>query len=156
MSAALHSADTAEPNLTPMLDMVFQLVTFFMLVINFQSAALDMSLKLPVVGSARPIDTQGREDLLVLNVNLEGKIVVYGAGKDPDEYLKKEAQFAVKKLELDGKKVKPGDELPILVVVRADQKTPFDLLNRVLTDCQKYGFRKFALRAMNKAKDSPT
>ena len=25
----------AEPNLTPMLDMVFQLVTFFMLVINF-------------------------------------------------------------------------------------------------------------------------
>jgi len=156
MSAALHSSETAEPNLTPMLDMVFQLVTFFMLVINFQSAALDMSLKLPVVGSARPIDTQGREDLLVLNVNLEGKIVVYGAGHDPDEYLKKEAQFAVKKLELDGKKIKPGDELPMLVVVRADQKTPFDLLNRVLTDCQKYGFRKFALRAMNKAKDSPT
>ena len=57
---ALHSADTAEPNLTPMLDMVFQLVTFFMLVINFQAASLDMSLKLPVVGSARPVETRGR------------------------------------------------------------------------------------------------
>jgi feruloyl esterase len=42
-----------EPNLTPILDMVFQLITFFMLVINFQAAAVDMSLKLPVVGSAR-------------------------------------------------------------------------------------------------------
>lgn len=157
MSAALHSSETAEPNLTPMLDMVFQLVTFFMLVINFQSAALDMSLKLPVVGSARPIDTQGREDLLVLNVDLQGKIVVYGAGKDPDAYLEKEAQFAIKKLAIhEGKKYKPGDELPILVVVRADQKTPFDLLNRVLTDCQKYGFRKFALQAMQKGKDSPS
>ena len=27
----------AEPNLTPILDMVFQLITFFMLVINFKA-----------------------------------------------------------------------------------------------------------------------
>jgi biopolymer transport protein ExbD len=152
MSAALHSSDTAEPNLTPMLDMVFQLVTFFMLVINFQSAALDMSLKLPVVGSARPVDKQPNEDLLVLNVNLKGEVVVYGAGKDSDEYLTREAQFARRKLQSQGKKVKAGDELPMLVVIRADQKTPFDLLNKVLTNCQKNGFRKFALRAMNAGK----
>ena len=36
--------------------MVFQLITFFMLVINFKSAELDLTLKLPVVGSARPVD----------------------------------------------------------------------------------------------------
>jgi biopolymer transport protein ExbD len=150
MSAALHSADTAEPNLTPMLDMVFQLVTFFMLVLNFQAAALDMSLKLPVVGSARPVDTKS-EDLLVLNVNLKGEVIVYGIPKNTEEYLAKEAQFSRKRLEIDGKKIKPGDELPTMVVVRADQKTPFDLLNKVLTDCQKNGFRRFALRAMNAA-----
>jgi len=57
--SALHAADNAEPNLTPMLDMVFQLVTFFMLVINFQAASLDMTLKLPVIGSARR-PTRGR------------------------------------------------------------------------------------------------
>ena len=49
----------AQPNLTPLLDMVFQLITFFMLVINFKDASLDLSLKLPVVGSARPVDTKG-------------------------------------------------------------------------------------------------
>ncbi len=37
MSGSLATAANAEPNLTPMLDMVFQLVTFFMLVINFKS-----------------------------------------------------------------------------------------------------------------------
>ena len=53
MSGSVSSEITAAPNLTPLLDMVFQLITFFMLVINFKSAELDLALKLPVVGSAR-------------------------------------------------------------------------------------------------------
>jgi len=44
MSGALPGSSVkSEPNLTPILDMVFQLITFFMLVINFKSAELDMS-----------------------------------------------------------------------------------------------------------------
>ena len=50
------------PNLTPLLDMVFQLITFFMLVINFKSAELDQTLMLPVVGSARPVTGGLRAD----------------------------------------------------------------------------------------------
>jgi biopolymer transport protein ExbD len=147
--SSLPSAEQAEPNLTPILDMVFQLITFFMLVINFQSASLDMSLKLPVVGSARPVD-KGGEDLLVLNINLKGKLIVYGGEKEPASYLQHEAQAARVRLEAGGKKVKQGDELPTLVVVRADHSTPFELLNKVLTDCQTNGFRRFALRAMTR------
>ncbi|MGE5191273.1 MAG: ExbD/TolR family protein [Deltaproteobacteria bacterium] len=154
MSASIHSSEQAEPNLTPILDMVFQLITFFMLVINFQAAALDMSLKLPVVGSARPVETQ-TEDLMVLNVNNKGQLRVTGQTVDAETFLKKEAAFARKKLEQqEGKKINPGDELPTLVVVRADQKTSFDLLNKVLTECQKHGYRKFALRAMNRAAEA--
>ena len=51
MPASQFNEATAEPNLTPILDLVFQLITFFMLVINFKSAQLDMNLKLPVIGS---------------------------------------------------------------------------------------------------------
>jgi biopolymer transport protein ExbD len=72
----------AEPNMTPILDMVFQLITFFMLVINFQGAALDRSLQLPVLGSARPVDNQGQDDLLVLNIDSEGRVKIYGVEKD--------------------------------------------------------------------------
>ena len=74
---ALHQALKAEPNLTPILDMVFQLITFFMLVINFKAASLDMSVQLPVIGSALPTEA-GDRDVLVLNVMPNGKLRQYG------------------------------------------------------------------------------
>jgi biopolymer transport protein ExbD len=149
MSASLMQKTKAEPNLTPILDMVFQLITFFMLVINFKSASLDMSLKLPIVGSARPVDTKGMEDLLILNITKEGKLIVYGIPKDIENYIAGEAQatrWAFRpKLDL-----KPGDVLPSMVVIRADQATPFKLLNRVIKACQDNGYQRFALMALNK------
>jgi biopolymer transport protein ExbD len=139
----------AEPNLTPILDMVFQLITFFMLVINFKSASLDLSLRLPIVGSARPVDTKGMEDLLILNITRDGKLIVYGIPRDIESYIAGEAQatrWAFRpKLDL-----KPGDELPSMVVIRADEDTPFNLLNRVIKACQDNGYRRFALMALNK------
>ncbi|MGA2059136.1 MAG: biopolymer transporter ExbD [Thermoguttaceae bacterium] len=149
MSASLMQKTKAEPNLTPILDMVFQLITFFMLVINFKSASLDLSLRLPIVGSARPVDTKGMEDLLILNITQEGKLIVYGIPKDIDSYIAGEAQatrWAFRpKLDLQ-----PGDELPSMVVIRADEATPFKLLNRVIKACQDNGYRRFALMAINK------
>ena len=72
----------AEPNLTPLLDVVFQLITFFMLVINFSSENYDQRVRLPVADSARPIDEpeQVSEDRLVLNVDSEGHLLIAGRG----------------------------------------------------------------------------
>jgi biopolymer transport protein ExbD len=96
MSASLSHSSSAEPNLTPILDMVFQLITFFMLVINFKTAAMDLDLKLPVVGSARPVDTQGQEDLLILNINSQGQLRVYGQLiSDVGSYIGHEAQASL-------------------------------------------------------------
>ncbi len=153
MSASMSHSASAEPNLTPILDMVFQLITFFMLVINFKTAAMDMDLKLPVVGSARPVETQ-TEDLLVLNVNNKGQLRVTGKTVEAEPFLQKQAAFAKRALKEKGTPFKDGDELPTLIVVRADQKTPFDLLNKVLIECQKHGYRRFALRAMNRAAEA--
>lgn len=145
----------AEPNLTPILDMVFQLITFFMLVINFKGAALDLSLQLPVLGSARPIDTQGQEDLLVLNIDADGRLRVYGVEKDIASYIAEEARVAVQRLRRERIPYNEGDELPTTVVIRADRQTPFNLLYKVITTCQERGFRKFALKAMNRAAEAP-
>ena len=49
----MSSEFKAEPNLTPLLDVVFQLITFFMLVINFSSENYDQRVRLPVAESAR-------------------------------------------------------------------------------------------------------
>src|SRR6188508_2870838 len=96
MSASTSHAASAEPNLTPILDMVFQLITFFMLVINFKAASMDLDLKLPVVGSARPVDSGGRDDLLILNVNSKGELKVYGQLiADVKGYIQNEAQASL-------------------------------------------------------------
>lgn len=143
----------ASPNLTPILDMVFQLITFFMLVINFKSAALDMSLRLPVMGSAKMVDSQGTNDILVLNIDKEGKLKQYGSAVDVKAYVAKEAnvsKLAAKAAGMSDEDIE-ADGVKTVVVIRADEDTTFHALNQVLKECQDGGFRSFALRAMNRA-----
>ena len=150
--AASTSDVTSQPNLTPLLDMVFQLITFFMLVINFKDAALDQTLQLPVLGSARPLDTKGQKELVVLNVDARGMLRVYGIEKpDIEGYVRGEAQSSILSANREGAEKKLGDELDSIVVIRADKATPFKLLNRLIKACQDNGFRNFALKALNKA-----
>lgn len=145
------SKSEGEADLTPMLDMVFQLITFFMLVTSFKAASLDLSLKLPVVGSARPVETEGEESLLILNVNKEGQLMVYSLPQDIVPYLKAEAKSSRLEAKRKNSKFKDTDDLPATVVVRADRETPFGLLNLVIKNCQDNGFRKFALKATDRA-----
>lgn len=150
MARSTAELSAAQPNLTPLLDMVFQLITFFMLVINFKDAALDQSLQLPVLGSARPLDTKGQEDLLVLNIDAVGQLKVYGVVRDVQPYIADEARQEETRLKAKGTPLKPGEELPTMVVIRADRTTPFKLLNDIIKTCQKHNYRRFALKAMNR------
>lgn len=147
------SENSVEPNLTPILDMVFQLITFFMLVINFKTASMDLTLKLPVVGSARPVETKG-QDLLVLNIDDRGTLKFYGSAvKDIPARIAAEAQqsrLAARRVQPD---LKDEDDLPSIVVIRADKDTPFGLLNKTILECQKNGYRKFSLKALNRKKE---
>jgi biopolymer transport protein ExbD len=145
-----------KPNLTPILDMVFQLITFFMLVINFKAAEIDLTLKLPVVGSAKPVANHGKK-ILVLNVKSDnGKplLSVYGHMYPEDQiktYLNREAHASMmaEKLTLDDLH-EGGKELPDIVVIRADESCPFANVNYVITTCQEEGYRSFALKALVK------
>jgi biopolymer transport protein ExbD len=151
MAARLAGDLKAEPNLTPILDLVFQLITFFMLVINFKSAEMDLSLQLPVVGSARPVETYGQRGLLVLNINRSGELKVYGRTiTDIESYIAKEASAARITAQIESGDTKTEPELTTRVVIRADRATLFKMINRVMKACQENGFRRFALKAVNK------
>jgi biopolymer transport protein ExbD len=153
MSGTLSSDNRAEPNLTPLLDMVFQLITFFMLVVNFKTAALDLNLRLPVIGSARPVESQSG-DLLVLNIDKEGTLRVYNNPiKDIPAYIATEAQASLLAARRINPKIEAGADLPTTVVIRADKETPFKLLNVVISNCQKQGFCNFSLKALNRKEE---
>jgi biopolymer transport protein ExbD len=147
---AMSSESYTQPNLTPLLDMVFQLVTFFMLMINFKEASVDRSLQLPVLGSARPVETKGEEDLLVLNIDSNGRLRAYGAAPDVRSYVAGQAKQEEARMKARNKAFKTGDELASTVVIRADKTTPFRLLNDVIKVCQKHNYRKFALKVVNR------
>jgi len=143
------SSESADPNLTPLLDLVFQLITFFMLVINLKGASLDLSLKLPVLGSARPVEQHGKLEPMLLNIDPAGRVHAYGREIDVEAYVAKEARLLTEQLKQMGTPVQNG-EMPVGVTIRADRAAPFHLVNHVLKTCQEKGYRQFSLNAMTR------
>lgn len=147
--SAMVSTTKAEPNLTPMLDMVFQLITFFMLVINFRAASVDPSIRLPKIGSARPVANSAESDVLVLNIAANGKLSVYGQPQDVQTFLQHEAETELAQARKQDHTLQLGSELPTTVVVRADKRTEFTEVNKILMACQEFGFRKISLKVLD-------
>ncbi len=96
-------------------------VHFCILVTNARRRRLDLNLKLPVVGSARPVDTKEVEELLILNVTSDGKIGKYGIVKDPGPYIASEAQVSRIGRQQGGGQAGGGDGVPTRVVIRCDR-----------------------------------
>lgn len=155
MSASVGGKASAEPDLTPLLDIVFQLITFFMLVINFSNDNYDQRVRLPIAGTARPIEDGEKisEDHLVLNVDKQGHLLMNGeampAHKAAAE-IKHQADLVVLNLKVAGQKRDTSGMLPTTIVLRADRDTPFSSLYTLITACQSNGFHKFALKAMTR------
>lgn len=150
MAAQLSHEMKADPNLTPMLDMVFQLITFFVMMIAFKSAEIDFNLSLPVVGSARPVKTEGRTGVLVLNIDAAGNLRTTQPIHDIDRFIRIQSQATLLANHMTPADLEGGGELPTTVVIRADRATSFGMLNRVIKACQQNGFRKFAMKALEK------
>jgi biopolymer transport protein ExbD len=154
MSASSLDNHSAEPNLTPLLDVVFQLITFFMLVINFTNDNYDQRIKLPVAGSARPLDDPKavEDDRLVLNIDKHGDLLLNGKslrGPAAAEKIKFEAQLVrLNKKALNIKGKAEDDGLPTRIVIRADKDTECGPIYTIISTCQANGFRKFDFKAM--------
>jgi biopolymer transport protein ExbD len=153
MSASVSTELKAEPNLTPLLDIVFQLITFFMLVMNFSNENYDQRVRLPVAGSARPVDNdQHIEDRLVLNVDQDGHLLLNGEVQPLHkaiQSIKHEADLVKLNLKAGGIKLDATGSLPTTIVLRADKETSFASVFGLIKACQANGFRKFALKAMS-------
>ncbi len=142
------SALSAEPNLTPILDMVFQLITFFMLVLSFKTASVDPNVRLPVLGSAQPSYPEAERNFVVLNIDASGELRVYGTKYDLEQYLTYEVEN-LKKNALETKALKPDEPFQAAAVIRADRGTSYSHLHRILGVCKMHGFRDITLKVMD-------
>ncbi len=69
--------------LTPIIDMVFLLLVFFLVATTFHQEEREMQIALPVAKSSGPISAMLRE--LVINVDADGGIIVGGRQVEPEE-----------------------------------------------------------------------
>lgn len=155
MSSRPKVDSNANPDLTPMLDVVFQLMTFFLMVMNFSQDDFDVRVRLPVAGSARPVELPREgEDRLVLNIDRDGHLLLAGQSYDTERAIREirtQAQLIRLNSKIAGKEIQPGEALPTTLVIRGDRATRFGQLNRIITACQGFGFKTFALKAQQEA-----
>lgn len=161
MSASMPGSLKAEPNLTPLLDLVFQLITFFMLLINFGKDDFNAQVRLPSATSARPGDVSSNpdEDRLVIHINKDGQLLARKdvGGDDALEYdravkyLHDQAQLVRESFaQFRDKRFSPGEKLPTTLVIRADKETRFEDLHRLIAAAQKEGFQDFAMKVLTR------
>ena len=126
--------------MTPMIDIVFQLIAFFMVLVNFTEAEQDERVKLPSSELARPPD--GLMEIPITLQLTEAGTVIFAGEEWPveamDRYLLREAQI----IEAQGKAVAEAT-----IIVRAHEEAQTGKVQELIKICQDNRFEKFALRA---------
>jgi biopolymer transport protein ExbD len=144
---ATHAEVSTEPNLVPLLDLVLQLILFFMMCANFVMEENDQTIQLPLSQMAKPIPETG-PDVVHLSIDDEGRVRVVGRKTmtQDDEvvaYLRDVSDAA--RLAMSDRN-ETGD-LKTLVIIRASRECSFARIYQVMRRCQEAGLRKLQLRA---------
>lgn len=140
-------AKQAECDMTPMIDMTFQLIAFFMVLINFTDTQQDQRINLPSSALAKPPDAPFEEPLYV---QLTKKNVVLFAGNEVSieglgTLLTRERQVIERN---------PEKSISMVtIIIRADGAAETGQVQEIIKVCQDKGFEKFALRAQSEAPD---
>lgn len=163
----------AEPNLTPLLDVVLQLLMFFMMCVNFVSEQVNEEIKLPKSLAVKPMD-KAEADYLFVNVKpfamqdfqdrlpsdvlarvqekfREGDECILVPGKEPMHrndlriWLKQQFEDARQIAEQRGAK-----GVSTAIVIRAHKEADYGQVFEILQMCKNVGYRRLMLRALTK------
>ncbi len=128
-------------DMTPMIDMTFQLIAFFTVLINFTEADQNQAVTLPSSELAKP--PEGSLEMpIFLHVTNGSEVIVFG----------QEVELAALKPLMDREysimDATPGtNPTDATIIIRADKNAKTGKVQRVIQACQDAKFEKFALRA---------
>jgi biopolymer transport protein ExbD len=141
-----------EPNLVPMLDMVLQMVMFFMLCANFAQDELSEKVKLPKAVEARALD-KFTDRVVFVNLYQEkdpktgGERWYVKIGPDVEENAFQVQRTMENRLASyrAGLRERDTEKTP-LVVLRADERAEWKRVHEVMAACKRAGYGDVQLR----------
>ncbi|MBQ3350419.1 MAG: biopolymer transporter ExbD [Thermoguttaceae bacterium] len=140
--------ETADADMTPMIDMTFQLIAFFMVLINFTEADQNQAINLPSSELAKTPDFPP-EGPVTLQVEKNGN-VIYGIQTAKDFELKDLEKML--KDEYTQRKLMGKDPKMSTIIIRGDKNAKTGRIQQVVGVAQIVGYEKFVLRAKEVAK----
>ncbi len=141
--AKRQSSEIMEGDITPMIDMAFQLIAFFTVLINFTEADQNAKIQLPESELAKPPDGP-LEYPITLHLTKEGRVIIGGE----EVYMEGLRPYLVKEADVLSFQGRPQSEATIIIRGHKDAKTGD--VQELIKICQQNHFEKFALRAQEK------
>jgi biopolymer transport protein ExbD len=118
-------------SLTPLIDVVFLLLVFFLVASRFAQEDRAFPVELPAASSAKPLASKPEE--LVVSIDQAGGFHVQGKSLDEPTLGLLLARYGAEKM------AQP------MVTMRADRRAPVDAVVRVMDQCQKHGLTKYRI-----------
>mgnify|MGYP003309036052 CR=1 FL=1 len=140
------AAEEAEGDLTPMIDMTFQLIAFFMVLVNFTQAEQDARVDLPASKLAKPPEEQQEQPLTIQLAKVPGSeanfIALVGGeeiqvGQELEGILQRERRAF-------GRMGRPTKS--VIVIIRAHKDVPTGKVQEVIEMCQREQLKALAFR----------
>lgn len=135
-----HPQSQVELDMTPMIDMTFNLIAFFMLLINFSQSEQNDRVILPVSELAKPAEVPTEFQIVAHLTNAD--TVEIGGNIVNLEALRSQLSPELSLLQVSGKT--PADAY---VVLRGHESIPGGRVQDIIKRFQDIGFERFALRA---------
>lgn len=140
MKLSKVNTQITEMDMTPMIDMTFQLIAFFMMLINFSEGDRNERIKLPSSELAKPV-VAPLDSPITLHVTDEDSVIIGGQevsveGLKP--FLDREASV----LTMRGKAPSTAT-----IIIRGDVDAKTITVQDVIKTCQLAKFERFVLRA---------
>lgn len=123
------SPSLATLGLTPLIDVVFLLLIFFLVTSRFAQEDRELDLPLPDASEARPLTVEPKE--LFVNINSDGEYLVSGESVD------------LPALEQILARAAANNPIHQSVIIRADKRVAFDYVVQAVNLCKKTGIPKF-------------
>ncbi|MBW3596684.1 MAG: biopolymer transporter ExbD [Planctomycetes bacterium] len=122
-------------NMTPIIDVVFQLLIFFLVATRFAEEDRELDVTLPHASEAQPLIAESSE--VFVNVDQQGRYYVDGQFRTPPELERVLRQAAANN---------PANQM---IIIRADKSVEFEHVVTVMDLCNRVGIADYVVTTAN-------